>query len=300
MDSKYNKNAAKLNGFLVLIIQLLILGAGIALAVTHISEPAGVFCIIFVALTMNGYTVIQPNDSRVLILFGKFTGIIKESGFFWVNPFAQKLKVSLRVRNFNSEKMKVNDKEGNPIVIAVVISWKVYDVAASIFEVEKYDSFVSIQSETAIRTIAAKYPYDSHQDEYIGISQSSEHHKTSEQLISLRENSDIIAQEMKQELSDMLKIAGVEVFDAKISHLAYSAEIAQAMLRRQQAQAIIMARKKIVEGAVSMVEMALQYLTDKKVVELDEEKKALMVNNLLVTLTSDREAQPVINTGTIY
>lgn len=300
MATVFDKNAFKMNGFLALVIHLLLLLAAIYFLATETSIVLGIVCIFIFSLTAAGYTAVQPNDSRVLIFLGNFVGVIKESGFFWANPFAIKKQVSLRVRNFNSERIKVNDKEGNPIEIAAVISWKVYDSGAAIFDVEKYDTYVSIQSETAIRTIATKYPYDSHHDDFSVIPGKTPQDDKAEPQISLRENSDRIAQEMKEELGDRLKIAGVEVLEARLSHLAYSPEIAQAMLRRQQAQAIIMARKKIVDGAVSMVEMALKYLSENNVVVLDEDKKAQMVNNLLVTLTADREAQPVINTGTIY
>lgn len=299
MKTNFEKEAYKINGFAMLLTDLILAAIAITLLVTLEAAVGGIILIVAIAFTLNGFLIVQPNESKVLIFFGTFIGCVRDSGFFWVNPFCDKRRVSLRVHNFNSDKIKVNDKEGNPIEIAAVISWKVFNSAAAIFDVEKYEPFVSIQSETAIRTIATKYPYDSHHDDFI----LSGHHDDipkPEITISLRENSDKIAQELKEELAERLIIAGVEVLEARISHLAYSPEIAQAMLRRQQAQAIIMARKKIVDGAVSMVEMALNYLEKNNVVTLDEDKKAQMVNNLLVTLTSDRETQPVINTGTLY
>lgn len=300
MNTNFEKSAFKLNGFLMFIIHIILIFLGVYLIVTLTSIIIGIIFLFLMIITVSGYTIIQPNESQVLIFLGTFIGVVKESGFFWVNPYSFRKKVSYRVRNFNSDKIKVNDKEGNPIEIAAVISWKVFNSGAAILDVERYDTYVSIQSETAIRTIATKYPYDSHHDDFVITGGHVDIDTKQEIIISLRENSDKIAQELKEELSDRLRIAGVEVLEARISHLAYAPEIAQAMLRRQQAQAIIMARKKIVEGAVSMVEMALDYLTRNKVVELDEDKKASMVNNLLVTLTSDREAQPVINTGTVY
>jgi len=300
MKTNFEKEAFKINGFMMILVDLIVAAIAVFFLVSKESEVAGIIFAILVALTFNGFIEVQPNESKVLIFLGTFIGCVKDSGFFWVNPFSIKIKVSLRVHNFNSEKIKVNDKEGNPIEIAAVISWKVFNSAAAIFDVEKYEPYVSIQSETAIRTIATRYPYDSHHDDFIFGPGHQETEIKPEITISLRENSDKISQEMKEELAERLQIAGVEVLEARISHLAYSPEIAQAMLRRQQAQAIIMARKKIVDGAVGMVEMALNYLEKNNVVRLDEDKKAQMVNNLLVTLTSDREAQPVINTGSLY
>ena len=228
--------------------------------------------------------VIQPNDSRVLILFGKYNGTVKEDGFFWVNPFTLKRHVSLRIRNFNSDKIKVNDLHGNPIEIAAVVVWKVISPARAVFDVENYEQFVAIQAETAIRTLASEYPYDTNEGE----------------KESLRSSPTEVAENLRKELQSRLEIAGVNVVEARITHLAYAQEIAQAMLRRQQAQAIVAARFKIVEGAVGMVQQALKDLSDKNIVNLDEERKAQMVNNLMVALVAESEAQPVINTGTIY
>jgi regulator of protease activity HflC (stomatin/prohibitin superfamily) len=231
-----------------------------------------------------GIFVVQPNEARVLVLFGKYIGSVRESGFHYANPFAVKRHVSLRIRNFNSEKIKVNDLHGNPIEIAAVVVWYVADSARALFDVEHYENFVAIQSETAIRALASEYPYDAEE----------------EAVPSLRGRPQEISERMQHQVQTRLEIAGVEVKDARISHLAYSPEIAQTMLRRQQAQAVIAARKLIVEGAVGMVDQALRTLSEQKIVQLDEEKKATMVNNLLVALVSESQAQPVINTGSLY
>jgi regulator of protease activity HflC (stomatin/prohibitin superfamily) len=231
-----------------------------------------------------GLFVVQPNEARVLVLFGRYIGSVRDSGFWYANPFAIKRHVSLRIRNFNSEKIKVNDLHGNPIEIAAVVVWRVVDSARALFDVDHYENFVAIQSETAIRALATEYPYDAPEED----------------IPSLRSKPQEIAEQMKHQVQVRLEIAGVEVTEARISHLAYAPEIAQAMLRRQQAQAVIAARKKIVEGAVGMVDQALHTLSEQKIVELDEEKKATMVNNLLVALVSEVQAQPVINAGTLY
>jgi hypothetical protein len=220
----------------------------------------------------------------VLVLFGKYIGSIRDDGFWWANPFTIKRHVSLRIHNFNSEKLKVNDLHGNPIEIAAVVVYRVVDSARALFDVESYVQFVAIQSETAIRALASEYPYDA-QDE---------------DRPSLRGNPHEVVENLKQQLQKRLEVAGVEIIESRLSHLAYAQEIAQAMLRRQQAQAIIAARQKIVEGAVGMVDQALRMLSEQKIVKLDEEKKATMVNNLLVALVSESQAQPIINTGTLY
>ena len=235
-------------------------------------------------LALFGLVVVQPNDSRVLTLFGRYNGSITRDGFHWVNPFTLRKKVSLKVRNFNSPTLKVNDASGNPIEIAAVVVWRVVDSAKAVFDVENYEQFVAIQAETAIRALANKNPYEAHEDGQA----------------SLRGNPDEVGEALKLELHKRLEIAGVDVMEARISHLAYAPEIAQTMLRRQQAQAVIAARQKIVEGAVGMVKQALSQLKEENVVELDEERKAAMVNNLLVALVSESEASPVINAGSIY
>ena len=237
-----------------------------------------------------GYFTLQPNEARVLILFGAYKGTVRQSGFWWANPFYSQTrnlgssKISLRARNFNSEKLKVNDKRGNPIEIAAVIVWQVEDTAKAAFDVDDFASYVHIQSESAVRHIASLYAYD----------------RGDEQEPTLRESADEIGGALKKELLERLVKAGVLVQEARLTHLAYAPEIAQAMLRRQQAEAVIAARQKIVQGAVSMVEMALRELTEKSVVKLDEERKAAMVSNLLVVLCGESEVTPVINTGTLY
>jgi regulator of protease activity HflC (stomatin/prohibitin superfamily) len=239
---------------------------------------------LLMVLLFSGLTVVSPNEARVLQLAGRYTGTLREQGFWWVNPFTARRKVSLRVRNFESAKLKVNDKDGNPIEIAAIVVWKVVDTAEALFHVDNYQNFVSVQSEAALRNLATSYPYDAH----------------TEGQTSLRGNIVEVATELKREIQERLVQAGVEVIEARISHLAYSAEIAGAMLRRQQASAIVAARQRIVEGAVGMVESALGELATRGLVELDAERKAAMVSNLLVVLCSDQHTQPVINTGTLY
>jgi hypothetical protein len=262
---------------------------GILTAVNEVNPvwwfvSAGV-CLIITILTLVGFYILQPNEAAALLLFGHYKGTVKENGFLWTNPFMSVKKVSLRARNLNGEKLKVNDKTGNPVDIAAVVVWKVENTAHALFEVDDYEEYVDTQSEAAMRHLAGQYPYDT---------------EDSEDEISLRQGRDEVNHELTKELQERLGRAGVLVQEARISHLAYAPEIAGAMLRRQQAQAVIAARKKIVEGAVSMVEMALQELSAKHVVELDEERKAAMVSNLLVVLCGEESAQPVVNTGTLY
>ena len=244
--------------------------------------------ILFVPITIlliNGFYTLQPNQAGALVLFGNYKGTVKENGFFWRNPFCAVKRISQRSRNLNGDKLKVNDKRGNPIEIAAVVVWMVADTAEALFEVDNYEEYVKIQSEAAIRHLANRYPYDSDEQE---------------EIVSLRHGTDEVSEELKKELQERLSRAGVVVQEARISHLAYAPEIAGAMLRRQQAEAVISARKKIVEGAVSMVEMALIQLKDKNVVDLDEERKAAMVSNLLVVLCGEESAKPIVNTGTLY
>jgi len=235
-------------------------------------------------LGLSGVFTVAPNEGRVLQLFGAYRGTVREEGLRWANPFYTKKRISLRVRNFESAKLKVNDTDGNPIEIAAVVVWKVVDSAEAVFEVDDYENYVRVQSESAVRNLATRYPYDAHIEGHL----------------SLRGSTDEVAKGLKTEIHNRLAKAGVEVVEARISHLAYASEIASAMLRRQQAGAIIAARQKIVEGAVGMVEMALELLSKSSQVKLDEERKAAMVSNLLVVLCADREAQPVVNTGTLY
>jgi regulator of protease activity HflC (stomatin/prohibitin superfamily) len=231
-----------------------------------------------------GFFTVNPNDGQVLQLFGAYRGTARTAGLRWANPFYTRKRISLRIRNFESARLKVNDNDGNPIEIAAVVVWKVVDTAEAVFEVDDYDNYVRVQSESAVRNLATRYPYDAHEDGHV----------------SLRGNTAEVAQELRGEIQSRLAKAGVEAIEARISHLAYAQEIAAAMLRRQQAGAIIAARQKIVEGAVGMVDMALDLLAKSQRVTLDEDRKAAMVSNLLVVLCADREAQPVINTGTLY
>ena len=242
--------------------------------------------LIFIAwlVTLRGFFVVGPNEAKVLQLFGDYAGTAKTPGLRWANPFYSRRKISLRVRNFESSHLKVNDAEGNPIEIAAVVVWRVVETAEAVFEVDDYQNYVRVQSEAAVRNAATSYTYDSHE----------------EGVVSLRGSTAVVADHLKQEVQQRLLKAGVEVLEARISHLAYAPEIAASMLQRQQAGAIIAARQRIVEGAVGMVEMALQMLSRKEIVNLDEERKAAMVSNLLVTLCGERAAQPVINTGTIH
>jgi regulator of protease activity HflC (stomatin/prohibitin superfamily) len=240
--------------------------------------------IAFVSFLMAGLFMVNPNEAKVLQFFGAYAGTAKQQGLRWANPFYTKRKVSLRVRNFESGHLKVNDIEGNPIEIAAVVVWKVVETAEAMFEVDDYEHYVKVQSESALRNLATSYAYDAHDDK----------------LPSLRGHTGAVAEHLKREIQERLTKAGVDVLEARISHLAYAPEIAAAMLQRQQAGAIIAARQRIVEGAVGMVEMALDMLSKKAIITLDEERKAAMVSNLLVVLCGDRNAQPVINTGTIY
>ncbi|MGE5401469.1 MAG: SPFH domain-containing protein [Ignavibacteriales bacterium] len=290
MDAITEKNAGKLNGYLGLGISIVLILISILL-ITQIrhGQNAGLLFIILpmllaAVLMLAGLVVIQPNDSRVLVFLGKYTGTVRESGFWLINPLTEKRRVFLRIYNFNSEKLKVNDLHGNPIEIGAVIVWRVVDSARAIFDVQNYEAFVGIQCETAIRGLASEYAYDS--------SDSSKY--------SLRGNPQEISEELKKQVQSRLDVAGIEILESRISHLAYAPEIAQAMLRRQQAQAVVAARQTIVEGAVGMVEMALKALSEQNIVQLDEEKKATMVNNLMVALVSESQAQPIINTGSLY
>jgi hypothetical protein len=251
------------------------------------SAPEIVFSALMIALAtllMAGLFMVNPNEGKVLQLFGAYKGTAKVQGLRWANPFLTKKKVSLRVRNFESSHLKVNDIDGNPIEIAAVVVWKVFETAEAVFEVDDYEHYVKVQSESALRNLATSYAYDAHDDAQV----------------SLRGHTNAVADHLKREIHERLVKAGVEVIEARISHLAYAPEIAAAMLQRQQAGAIIAARQRIVEGAVGMVEMALDMLSKKSIIQLDEDRKAAMVSNLLVVLCGDRNTQPVINTGTIY
>lgn len=279
-----------LSGYAMVVVILLLLAFSIY-NITNNSHIAWLMIVSMVVMLiaiimMPGLMVINPNESSVLVLFGDYTGTVKKNGFFWVNPLYKRRKISLRARNLNSEPIKVNDKIGNPIMIGIVLVWKVDNTFKAAFEVDDYVHYVEIQSEAAIRKLAGHYPYDNFDDEQADI--------------TLRAGGEEVNHVLEQELVERLERAGIDVLEARISYLAYSAEIAGAMLRRQQAAAIIAARIKIVEGAVGMVEMALDQLSSKKLVDLDEDKKAAMVSNLMVVLCSDKDAAPVINTGTLH
>lgn len=285
------KNHTSLPGIPLLLFTLILSLVGLACTLLLVrSGPSfGLFSLLFISSTCfmvitSGFYKVEPNQAAVLSLFGRYVGTTRTQGLRWNNPFFSKKKISLRIRNFESGRMKVNDQGGSPIEIAAIVVWEVADSAEAIFNVDSYESFVQIQSEAAIRAMASIYPYDPHE----------------ENDISLRGNPTEVSGRMKVEIQERLKEAGITVIEARISHLAYAPEIAQAMLQRQQAGAIIAARARIVEGAVGMVESALDALKAKGVVELDEERRAAMVSNLLVVLCSDRATQPVINTGSIY
>jgi regulator of protease activity HflC (stomatin/prohibitin superfamily) len=282
--------AATLPGLLVLLVVLIALGFLIYALVTQaFGDSPGIMItesllILGACVLLLGVFVVNPNEGRVLQLFGDYVGTVKTPGLQWANPFYTKKRISLRVRNFESTKLKVNDHEGNPIEIAAVVVWRVVDTAEAVFEVDDYQNFVKVQTEAAVRNLATSYRYDAHEEDQM----------------SLRGNTIAVAEHMKKEIQDRLSKAGVEVLEARISHLAYAPEIAQAMLQRQQAGAIIAARQRIVEGAVGMVQMALDMLSQRDILELDNDRKAAMVSNLLVVLCGERATQPIINTGTIY
>lgn len=280
------------NGWLTLLLALVGLLGGMALPIAmlaggHSDWWSLVFIIPLVSIVLIcGLFVVNPNESTVITFFGKYEGTVVKNGFFFYNPFATKKSVSLRARNLNGEPIKVNDLMGNPIMIGVVLVWRVKDTFKASFEVDNYSRFVDVQSEAAIRNLAGAYPYDNLENE--------------DASITLRNGGEEVNELLEKSLSERLAIAGIEVIEARISYLAYAPEIASAMLQRQQATAMVAARHKIVEGAVGMVQMALEQLSEKEIIELDEEKKAAMVSNLMVVLTSDRAATPVVNTGTLY
>jgi regulator of protease activity HflC (stomatin/prohibitin superfamily) len=273
------------SGYLGLLMASLLLAGAIAAFIFNIIWLGVVLTILFIFITM-GFKVINPNSSLVMVLFGAYKGTVKENGFFWVNPFYVTRHISLRARNFDSEPIKVNDKVGNPIKIGFVLVWRVLDTYKAVFDVDDYQHFVLVQSDAALRKLAGLYPYDNFEDH--------------EGIIALRSGGEEVNDELEKEIRDRLKIAGIEVIEARINYIAYAEEIANAMLRRQQASAVVSARFKIVEGAVSMVQMALEQLSDKKIVELDEEKKASMVSNLMVVLCADKDVTPVVNAGTLH
>jgi hypothetical protein len=282
---KQEKDYSSLSGYLALLVMLvwiclIVLGA-------LWSNPYLIIIpsVLFV-FTAIGLLVVNPNESSVLVLFGAYKGTVKKNGFFWVNPFFSRKKISLRARNFFSEPIKVNDKIGNPIMIGLVLVWRVDNTYKAAFQVDNYEHFVLVQSDAALRKLAGSYPYDNFEDV--------------EAVVTLRAGGQEVNHELEREIKERLEMAGIEVIEARINYIAYAAEIANAMLRRQQASAIVAARFKIVEGAVSMVQMALDQLLQKKIVDMDEEKKAAMVSNLMVVLCGDKDATPVVNTGTLH
>jgi regulator of protease activity HflC (stomatin/prohibitin superfamily) len=277
------KSHSPMSGYVMLFIVFFMFAVGV-FGIIALRSGAFAWLIVIPTLLSPGFFFLNPNTSVVLVLFGDYKGTVKTSGFFWVNPLFMKKRISLRARNFDSEKIKVNDKVGNPIQIGVILVWQVKDTFKAAFEVDNYENFVRIQSDAAVRTLAGMYPYDNFD---------------TEGEMTLRSGHGEVNQALEETLRNRLDIAGIYVIEARIGYLAYAPEIAGAMLRRQQASAVVAARFKIVEGAVSMVEMALDHLSKKKIIELDEERKAAMVSNLMVVLCGDKDVNPVVNTGTL-
>ena len=274
------------NGYLMLFIALLLFFGGIFLIIKQ-ESPIYLIPTIIGFIGFFGFILVNPNTSKVILLFGKYVGTIKENGLYWANPLYRKKTISLRASNFDSERLKVNDKLGNPVMISTILVWRVTNTYKAAFDVDNYENFVRVQTDAAVRKLASMYPYDNFADEGV------------DEDITLRSSVNEVSDTLEKELEERLSIAGIEVLEARIGYLAYAQEIASAMLKRQQATAIVAARHKIVEGAVSMVEMALEELNKKNIVELDEERKAAMVSNLMVILCGDKEASPVVNAGTL-
>ncbi len=279
------KSFKSMSGFLFLLLAFILVGAGASSIIKLANPVLGIPLILLGLFTFSGLTIINPNEAAVTTFFGKYMGTMKKNGLQWVNPFYKRKKISLRARNLNGQKLKVNDKMGNPIEIAAIVVWRVDDTAKALFDVENYLQYVDVQSEAAVRKLAGTYPYDDIEEEGAEI--------------TLRDSTGEINDVLEDELTDRLKLAGVEVIEARISHLAYSPEIAGAMLQRQQASAVVAARKQIVEGAVGMVEMALDRLSDRNIIDLDEDRKAAMVSNLLVVLCGESNVSPIVNAGSI-
>ncbi|MEB8330467.1 SPFH domain-containing protein [Flavobacteriaceae bacterium KMM 6897] len=280
------KNLVPFNGYIMLLVFLIIAAGSIILLITK-ESPVYIIGLVLALFMLPGFVLVNPNNSRVLLLFGKYIGTIKKNGLFWVIPFYTKKAISLRASNFDSERLKVNDKLGNPIMISTILVWRVTDTYKAAFDVDDYKNFVRVQTDAAVRKLASMYPYDNFADEG---------HKED---ITLRSSVNEVSEALEKEVQERLSMAGIEVLEARIGYLAYAQEIANAMLKRQQATAIVAARHKIVEGAVSMVEMALDQLSKKQVVDLDDERKAAMVSNLMVVLCSDKDASPIVNAGTL-
>lgn len=275
-----------MSGFIFIIIEIVILALLIGIPLYGIVSPVLMFILVVLfILTLKGFMIVNPNEAKVLVFFGEYTGTIRKNGFFWINPFYSKQRISLRARNFDSERLKVNDKRGNPILISVILVWKVDETYKAAFEVDDFESFVRVQTDAAVRKLAGMYSYDTFDDD--------------QNDITLRSSLTEVNDALEEELTERLNIAGIQVIEARIGYLAYAPEIANAMLKRQQAEAIVAARLKIVEGAVGMVENALTQLSKRQIIDLDDEKKASMVSNLMIVLCSDKEVTPVINTGTL-
>jgi len=281
---KHEKETKPMSGYTMLFMILTLITGGVSIIVLF-NSPLSIVLFVLVLFLSIGFFFLYPNGSRVLTLFGEYKGTVKEHGFYWVNPFFVKKNISLRARNFDSERLKVNDKLGNPINISVILVWRVKDTYKAAFEVDIYENFVRVQTDAAVRKLAGMYAYDNFDDE--------------ETEVTLRSGMEEVNENMEKEVSERLAIAGIEVLEARIGYLAYAPEIASAMLRRQQATAIVAARMKIVEGAVWMVEEAITQLGKRQIIQLDEDKKAAMVSNLMTVLCADKDASPVINTGTL-
>lgn len=279
------KSMKSISAYIMLVVLFLVIGATIFGVVTLSNPIPVVIGFPVILFLIRGFFFVNPNGSRVMTLFGDYKGTVRDNGFFWTNPFYARKSISLRARNFDSEKIKVNDKMGNPILISVILVWKVKETYRAAFDVDNYESFVRVQTDAAVRKLAGSYSYDNFDDD--------------QEEITLRSGFEEINNALEAELDERLDMAGIEVLEARIGYLAYAPEIAGAMLKRQQAEAIVAARLKIVEGAVGMVENALNQLAEKSIVDLDDEKKAAMVGNLMVVLCSDKEATPVLNTGTL-
>lgn len=272
------------SGYTMLLV-LLALIAGTVISIIMTKNPLFLLLVLVIILVLIGFFIVNPNSSKVMVLFGAYKGTVKENGFFWANPFYRKIKISLRARNFDSERVKVNDKIGNPILINVILVWQVKDTYKSAFDVDNYVEFVRVQTDAAVRKLAGSYPYDNFDDE--------------QAELTLRSGMDEVNEALETEITERLAIAGIKVMEARIGYLAYAPEIASAMLKRQQAAAIVAARKKIVEGAVGMVEDALTQLSEDNIIDFDDDKRASMVSNLMVVLCGDKEAIPVVNAGSL-
>ncbi len=274
------------NGYLMFFVVLILVLGGVAMSIKT-ESPVYLLATVLGLILAFGFILVNPNSSKVLLFFGKYVGTVKQNGLYWANPLFKKKTISLRASNFDSERLKVNDKLGNPVMISTILVWRVTETYKAAFDVDNYENFVRVQTDAAVRKLASMYPYDNFADE------------GHEEDITLRSSVNEVSEALEKELEERLAIAGIEVLEARIGYLAYAQEIASAMLKRQQATAIVAARHKIVQGAVEMVEMALEELNKKEIVELDEERKAAMVSNLLVILCGDKEASPVVNTGTL-